>query len=100
MMVKLNKADLTASWDSGVQGVGDVANLRVQIRATGFDGSISILQGESQTALMETKNSGALSAYTGSTEYYDLRASGLIEVVITLSAGTVNEVLLAWGGKR
>jgi len=100
MVIKLNPTDITANWSSGVQSVGDVAYLRVQIRGTGFEGSISILQGESPTSFMETKNSGALVAYTGATEYYDLRPSSLVQIDITRAAGTINEVLLAWGHKR
>lgn len=91
---------IVATWSSGVQSVGDVSALRLQVRGTGFSGSISVLQGESPTALTETKNSGALTTVTGSGEYYDLRPSSLVKIDITLSAGTVNEVLLAWGGKR
>lgn len=100
MMVRLNTADITANWDSGVKSVGDVAFLRVQIRGTGFQGSVSILQGESSTAMTETKNSGALAAYTGSSVYYDLRPSELAQIVVTRAAGTINEVLLAWGQMR
>ena len=100
MVIKLNPVDITANWSSGVQGTGDVAALRVQVRGTGFEGSISVKQGESPAALMETKASGALTGYTGSTEYYDLRPSSLVQVDITRTAGTINEVLLAWGGKR
>ncbi|HQN09946.1 MAG TPA: hypothetical protein PK569_20455 [Thermoanaerobaculia bacterium] len=100
MVIKLNPTDITANWSSGVQGTGDVAALRVQIRGTGFTGSVSIKQGESATALTETKASGALAGYTGSTEYYDLRPSSIVQVDVTRAAGTINEVLLAWGGKR
>src|SRR5512138_155848 len=101
MVVTLNKTAITgASWSSGVQGVGDCAFLRVQVRGTAFTGSISVKQGESSTALMETKNSGALAAYTGSTEYYDLRPSTIVQIDITWAAGTINEVLLAMGNKR
>lgn len=100
MVNKLNSAAITASWTSGVQSVGDQAFLRVQVRGTGFSGSVSIKQGESPTALMETKNSGALVGYSASTEYYDLRPSSLVLIDITLSAGQIDEVLLAWGHKR
>ena len=99
MVIKLNTADITANWSSGVQSVGDISALRVQIRGTGFEGGISVKQGESPTALMETK-SAALVGYTAATEYYDLRPSSLVQVDITRTAGTINEVLLAWGGKR
>lgn len=100
MVVKLNSAAITANWSSGVQSVGDPAFLRVQVRGTGFEGSISIKQGESPTSFMETKASGALTGYTAATEYYDLRPSSLIQVDITRAAGQIDEVLLAWGHKR
>lgn len=99
MVITLGTA-IAASWDSGIQSVGDPSFLRVQVRGTGFSGSVDIYQGESPTATMVTKTSGALVGYTAASEYYDLRPSSLIRVVVTLSAGTINEVLLAWGGKR
>lgn len=100
MVFPLSKVPITASWSSGPQCVGDVQQLRFQARGTGFSGSISVKQGESATALMETKASGALAAYSAATEYYDLRPSTFVQVDITLSAGQMDEVLLAWGQKR
>ncbi|HRI07847.1 MAG TPA: hypothetical protein PKW35_08525 [Nannocystaceae bacterium] len=77
--------------------VDDVEFLRVQARGTGFSGQIDISQGESPTAKGLTKSSGALSSYTGSTEYYDLRPSSFVWIDVTVSAGQINELLLAWG---
>jgi len=48
---------------------------------------------------MVTKQSGALTGYTAATEYYDLRPSAYVKVDITLSAGVIDEVLLAWSGR-
>ena len=98
MVVTLG-TDITGNWTSGVQSVGGTNALRVQVRGTGFDGSIDISQGASKAAMMVTKQSGALTGYTAATEYYDLRPSAYVKVDITLSAGVIDEVLLAWSGR-
>lgn len=97
MIVKLG-TNLVASYDSGPQCVAQVEALRVQARMTGFSGQLDIYQGESPTALMLTKSSGALVGETSADEYYDLRPSEWVRVLVTLSAGTVNELLLSYTG--
>jgi hypothetical protein len=88
--------DLTAAFDTGAQCVGPCDALRVQARLTGYSGELTILQGESPTAMTPTKTSGALTATTGSAEYYDLRPSEWVQITGTLTAGTVNELLVAY----
>ena len=95
MIVKLGSG-LTAAFDTGAQCVGPCDALRVQARLTGYSGEITIYQGESPTALMVTKTSGALTTTTGSSEYYDLRPSEWIRITGTLTAGAVNELLVAY----
>ena len=95
MIAKLG-TDIAASWDSGPQCVGPCETLRVQARLAGFSGTLDIYQGESPTALMLTKTSGVLTTETDSDEYYDLRPSEWIRIVVTLSAGTVPEVLVSY----
>lgn len=100
MVLKLNTAAISANWSSGPVSVGDVAFLRVQVKGTGFSGSVSVKQGESAGGVTETFASGALTGYTGTSEYYDLRPSEFVQIDVTRSAGTVDEVLVAWGHKR
>lgn len=95
MIVRLATNAATAV-DTGAQCIGQVEAVRVQLRLTGYSGDITVYQGESPTALTATKTTAGLVGVTGSADYYELKPSEWIKVVTAPSAGTVNELLLAY----